>query len=90
MKYKIIKSIDELKKYAKTNCEAAVLLNGGLKSVKIIEWNENKKMFFIINCIDDTKQKLTEKDIFNKSKTLIGKAIKKGALRLEELNVFGY
>lgn len=78
-KFKLITSLDELKKEAKEPSEFLIQLNGGVVSRKVIRWDEGDKKFWILNCIDDTEQCLTEKQIINNEHTLIGEAIEKKA-----------
>jgi len=54
-------------------------LNGGVVSRKLIQWDEEEKTFWVLNCIDDTEQTLTEKQMMDKEYTLIGEAIRKKA-----------
>jgi hypothetical protein len=85
-KIKKIKTVWQLRKMAgqatKEHLEYkdfAILLGGGfIKSSKEICWDKYKKVFYINNCIDDTEQTLTGKELFTKSN--IGKAIRKGCL----------
>jgi len=71
-----IKSIKHLKELSKGNdIECFISLNGGIRSSKDIYFNDKK--FEIRNCIDDTQQELTEKELHTESN--IGEAIDKGA-----------
>ena len=54
-----------------------VLLNGGLRSSKTIDYDEG--YFNVVNEIDGTEQNLSYKDMENEELTNIGKAIKCGA-----------
>ena len=78
---KIIKSLKELKELTlNTEKEIAVVLNYGLFSRKVITYTSKK--FHILNCIDNTTQVLTGKQIMDKKLTNIGHAIGKKALVL--------
>jgi len=83
---KKITSIDELKKLAideQGSLECFILLNGGVISRKLIDYDEDKKTFWILNMVDDTKQRLTEEELNDEKRTNIGKAIKLGSFYLE-------
>lgn len=57
-----------------------ISLAGGLcVSRKEMMMSKDKKIFYINNCIDDTEQELTARQLFNPRYTNIGEAIKKGA-----------
>jgi hypothetical protein len=79
-----VTSVEELKRLAKVEdgVEFFILLNGGLKSVKRIEWDEPSKSFCILNRIDDTHQDLTEQELA--TETHIVKAIERGAFFIED------
>ena len=82
---KAITSITKLREL--TNKEAKtfwLVLNHGLYSKKKIKYNTKTKTFSILNFIDDSRQKLTEKQMNNQKFTNIGLAIKKHALILEK------
>jgi hypothetical protein len=74
-----VTSVEELKRLANVEdgVEFFILLNGGLKSVKRIEWDEPSKSFCILNQIDDTHQDLTKQELA--TETNIVKAIERGA-----------
>lgn len=75
---RIIKSVAELKKLTKNRSrEGFIVLTGGLKSSKQIEYHPETKRFFIYNFIDDTSQTLTEKELNTKSNII--KAINRRA-----------
>lgn len=57
----------------------AIGLNHNLISVKHITYNPRTKRFAVENRIDDSKQRLTEKQLFDEGLTNIGKAMKKNA-----------
>ena len=77
--FKLIESLDQLRVEAEDFAEFLIQLKGGLVSRKVIRWYEDDKKFWILNCIDDTEQCLTEKQIINNEHTLIGEAIEKKA-----------
>ena len=77
---KQIKSMEELKREATRGKQFRMILNYGVYSRKTIEWDKKKKVFRIKNWIDDSKDKFTEKGLMDENITLIGKAIKRGAL----------
>ncbi len=80
----IILSTQHLKELVKNNSiECYILINGGLKSSKLIDYDDQKNRFIIYNYIDDTTQRLTEKQLYNESLSNIGKAIKYGALIMD-------
>jgi hypothetical protein len=61
--------------------EFYILLNGGLKSSKRISLLPDET-FYILNYIDDTEQELTQKELFDSSRTNIGAALMCGAFYL--------
>ena len=75
-----IESIEQLRLFAGTydglNCY--VLLNYGLHSSKSIHYENG--VYWIWNLIDDTEQELTEEQLFDRSLTIIGDAMKSGNL----------
>lgn len=75
-----ITSIGELKQLASTEdgADCYILFNGGIKSSKQI-WYQNG-MFEVLNLIDGTEDKFTEKEIMDIKCTHIGEAIKLGVL----------
>ena len=79
---KKITSMEQLKKEADDQDDAKffIPLRGYLRSNKRIIWEKDVKKFFIINCIDDSFQELTETQLMDKRYTNIGYAISKGAL----------
>lgn len=58
--------------------ECFISLKGGIKSVKYIQYTNNK--FYIENAICGSMQILTEEELFDSSKTLIGQAFNLGSL----------
>ncbi len=82
---KPINTIKELKEEAVKGADFYILLKHGLVSRKTIRYDKKKKIFTVYNHIDDTKQKLTEKELLLLRYTNIGRAIRKGAfVKLEE------
>lgn len=78
---KIVKTIKELKELIqKQYYEYFIKLNYGIFSKKEINYNKKTKKYKITNCIDNTKQTITEKQLINKNITNIGDAITKKAL----------
>ena len=81
---KHIKTIAQLKKLAKQTqgndpFECAIVLGGGIAmSRKSIIFYQG--IFNIYNCIDETEQDLTEKQLMDKKYTNIGEALRKGCL----------
>jgi len=78
--------ISELKKLALNNdFECFIVLNGGLRSSKVIRYNpKKKKCWYIWNLIDDSQQDLTLEQLRKPSYTNVGKALKLGALWYEK------
>ena len=86
MKLKLIKVKDlaHLKKLTDGQLsEFRMQLNGGVFSRKWISYDRENKNFHIENCIDGSRQVLTETRLMDSRITLIGEAITKGALWLE-------
>jgi hypothetical protein len=79
---KRIGSLEELKKAAQNeqDSEFFILLRGYHRSSKRIFWDEGKRHFSILNCIDNTKQVLTESQLMDREYTNIGYALTNGAL----------
>lgn len=80
---KKITSMEQLKKEAKGEDDKEffiLLASGYLRSSKRIVWEEDDKIFFIINFIDDTEQELTEAQLMDQEYTNIGYAMTRGAL----------
>lgn len=83
-KPKVIKSVDELRKSIKDeHYQYYIQLNLGIISRKDIELSEDGKKFIVINNIDDSKQRLTDKQIMDPNYTNIGEAMKKKAFFVE-------
>lgn len=77
-----IKSIEQLKTLTTGSIKSfRMYLKGGFYSRKEICFADKK--FSIINCIDNSEQRLTEAELSNNKITLIGKAIKSGAFFYE-------
>jgi len=80
---KLIKSITELKKIAtdENGADCFITLAGGLvKSSKLIKYEPQFDMFYIINYVDDSTQELKSKQLADKKYTNIGEAIQKKCL----------
>lgn len=56
-----------------------ILLNGGARSSKQVDYNPHDQRFYIENEIDGTRQRLSERNLLNERHTNIGKAITAGA-----------
>ena len=84
-KYVRITSIQQLKKLAQRCCclDCFILLYGGLRSSKYIEYHPDDKNFYILNFIDGSEQQLTENQILDSNYTNIGEAMKKGTLIMD-------
>lgn len=80
MKSVKVRDVEHLKRLcAKEPRDFAMLLNGGVFSRKTIGWDGDR--FEVENHIDDSLQQLTPKKLMDKTVTLVGVAIKKGALQ---------
>ena len=55
------------------------LAGGQARSSKTMDYSPRSKRFYIENEIDGTRQRLTERNLFNEVHTNIGKAINAGA-----------
>lgn len=77
-----IKTRDEFLKLVSKKREFAIALNFGLFSRKKISYNPKTKKFSIVNCIDNSKQYLSKKELFDPKITSIGIALRKKALFL--------
>ena len=76
-----VKSVEQLKEMIENAVhDYFIQLEFGARSSKMIDYNPTTKKFEIINEIDYSKQKLTEKNLFNRKYTNIGYAITVGAL----------
>lgn len=79
MRYKRIRSVSALQRAMKNgHHEFAVLLNGGAYSRKII-YPLKDGLYQVDNCIDDSTQVLTEKEMTDRSITHVGYAMILGA-----------
>ena len=78
-----IRTVEQLKELAKNGLECFVLLNGGLRSSKFIDYDVNDNSFYVFNYIDDSEQKLTESQILDSEYTNVGEALEKGALIMD-------
>ena len=61
--------------------ECFISLNSGIRSSKTI-WKQEDGIYTILNEIDDSEVNLTKDELFDKQKTLVGEAMKKGSLFL--------
>ena len=86
MKATQVKSLQHLKEILSDRDgdtrEFFILLNGGLRSSKLMSW-DGENTFYIVNEIDDTEQELSEAQLMDRTYTNIGYALEKGALFLE-------
>jgi hypothetical protein len=73
---KHVESVDELKRLCGKATTFYLALNYGLYSLKTIRWDG--KVFHIHNHVDESRQKLTEAQLFTESN--IGRGIEKKAL----------
>jgi hypothetical protein len=71
-----VESVNELKRLCVKRTTFYLALNHGVYSRKTIRWDG--KVFHVHNHIDESRQKLTEAQLFTESN--IGKAIRKKAL----------
>jgi hypothetical protein len=78
---KRVNSVEELKAESAEGADFFIVLDFGVRSRKRIRWDGEH--FYILNCIDNTKQRLTPKELHS-GLTNIGKAIDKGAFFKEE------
>ena len=60
-----------------------ISLNGGARSSKTI-WKQEDGIYTILNEIDDSEDNLTKDELFDIQKTLVGEAMKKGSLFVNE------
>lgn len=60
-----------------------MLLNYGLQSVKQIQYDTKRKIFWVYNEIDDTEQILTSGQLMSRKYTNIGRAMRAGAFFAE-------
>ena len=75
-----IESIEQLKKQATRWCDCFISLHGNLRSRKHIWYDEESRLFEIINLIDGSEQLLNETEIMDKDLTNIGHAMMNDAL----------
>lgn len=61
--------------------ECFISLNSGIRSSKTI-WKQEDGEYTILNEIGDSVVHLTKDELFDKQKTLVGEAMKKGSLFL--------
>lgn len=75
-----ITSVQQLREMIENdNLEYFILLNGGLRSSKIVCMNDDGERFDIVNEIDESEQTLSEDELMDKNLTNIGYAITNGA-----------
>lgn len=77
MEFLLIRDISQLKKHAGKDGgdEFYILLNYGGRSSRHISYSKASNTFYILNYIDSSYAKLTEKDIFDSKITMVGDAI---------------
>lgn len=69
--------------------ECVIQLNGGFSSRKLISYTPDDKTWWVFNYIDETEHSYaTSEEMFER--TNIGKALEKGALWLERVEVEEY
>lgn len=74
-----INTIVELKEIClDTSLDCYILLNGSIRSSKVINYDPITEKFTVLNEIDFSEQVLTESELFSES--LIGDAVLAGAL----------
>ena len=80
-----IKTIEQLKELAQREggLDCFILLNGGLRSSKYIEYHPDDNSFYVLNFIDSSEHELTESQILDSAYTNIGEAMKKGTLIMD-------
>ncbi len=80
---KIIKDIEELKTLAgnpQSPLECYISLNHGIRSSKSIAYDEQTKMFSIMNEVDGSEDILSADMLFDEGVTNVGQAMNEGAL----------
>ena len=75
-----INSLEELKKESEGGAEFFILLRHNLRSSKWVVWDEEERLFYVTNFIDETEQRVTEEQMMDRGYTNIGYAMTKGAL----------
>lgn len=85
--YKIesIKQLDFLLEKVE-QVECFILLRNNLRSSKTI-WLQEDGIYTILNEIDDSEDNLSKDELFDKTKTLVGEAMKLGSLFLYDGNI---
>lgn len=85
--YKQVESLKELIDTIQSNedegegpVEVVIRLNGGALSRKLISFADEDDKFEVFNFIDETTQILSADELFDRTKTNIGKALEVGAL----------
>lgn len=82
-----VKSIQQLKDIslqAEGAAEFFILLKGGVRSRKLIDWFDDTDTWHVENLSDGTEQELTEAQLMDEDYTNIGKAMLNGSLYYEE------
>lgn len=80
-----VKTIEELRKILDKGAgEFFILMNGGMRSWKTLNYSSKldkheRNKIEILNEIDESRQVLTEENLFNDNHSIIGKAMKAGA-----------
>lgn len=83
MKYQKITTIKELNDALNEGCTDFVITNGIVRSSKFITYGDNDGEYEIINLIDDSRQILTEAQLFEPAWSNIGLAMKNGTFFCE-------
>ncbi len=83
MEYKKITTIEELNAALDEGCTDFVMTNGIARSSKFITYGDNDGEYEIINLIDDSRQILTEAQLFDPAWSNSGTAMKNGAFFCE-------
>ena len=83
MNYKKINTIDDLNRALNEDNTDFVMANGLVRSSKFITYGDNDGEYDIINLIDDSRQILTEAQLFDPEWSNIGTAMKNGAFFCE-------
>lgn len=84
--YVKVTSIDHLQELVSNKTgECWLALQGGLRSVKYVEYDTDTKRFHVENSIDGTEQSLTRKQIESDEYSNIASGIRNGAFWLIEI-----
>ena len=79
-----VESLQELREAACEGASFLISLGSDLVSKKWIVWDESRDTFLIHNYIDNSEQELNPEEVMNNQLTLIGEAMEKGKLYLDE------